>query len=148
MTPSRFALLIAAIPAASAAIPPASSQQRAPRAVAPVATMNAQAMQDIALKIIRQVQPCAEQQVKPSPHAARIRVTLRIQLNRDGSLAGDPQVLAHDGVDDENRRYVDRIDKTAMAIFKNCSPLHGLPPELYDVPRGWNIFTMRYQFPA
>ena len=110
--------------------------------------MNAQAMMDIGSKITQQVQPCANRQVKPGPGAERIRVTIRLRLNRDGSLAADPQVVAHDGVDDENSRYQDRVDDNAIATFKGCSPLRGLPPELYDVPRGWSNFVMRYKLPG
>lgn len=112
------------------------------------ATMNAQAMMDIGAKITQLVQPCANRQVKPGPGAERIRVTIRLRLNRDGSLAADPQVVAHDGVDDENSRYQDRVDDNAIATFKGCSPLRGLPPELYDVPRGWSNFVMRYKLPG
>ena len=36
----------------------------------------------------------------------------------------------------------------AVAAFTGCSPLRGLPQELYDVPRGWNNFTMRYRLPG
>jgi outer membrane biosynthesis protein TonB len=112
------------------------------------ATMSAQAMMDIGSKITQLVQPCANRQVKPGPGAERIRVTISLHLNRDGSLAANPEVVAHDGVDDENRRYQDRVDDNAIATFKGCSPLRGLPPELYDVPRGWNNFVLRYKLPG
>ena len=116
---------------------------------APGATMNAQAAADIGSAIRRQVQPCADRQPNPGPGASRIIVTIRLQLNRDGSLAGRPTVAAdHGGVDDENRRYVDVVDRNAIATFTGCAPLRGLPPELYDVPRGWKTFILRYKLPG
>ncbi len=54
----------------------------------------------------------------------------------------------HSGVDGENERYVDRVDDLAIATFKGCSPLRGLPAELYDVPGGWSNFTLRYKLPG
>ena len=94
----------------------------------------APALAAIGAHVVRQIQPCANRQVKPGPGADRIRVTIRLRLNRDGSLAAEPQIRAHDGVDDENSRYVAAVDANAIAAFKNCSPLRGLPPEYYDLP--------------
>ena len=113
----------------------------------PVATMSGQARADIGSAILRQVQPCANQQVKPGPGAERIRVTINLRLNRDGSLAARPRVTDRVGVDDENRRYVDRVEDLAVATFTGCSPLRGLPAELYDVKGGWSNFSLRYKLP-
>jgi outer membrane biosynthesis protein TonB len=114
----------------------------------PGATMDAQAAADIGSAIKRQVQPCADRQVNPGPGASRIIVTIRLQLNRDGSLNGRPTVSGqHSGVDAENSRYVDAVDRNAIAAFMGCAPLRGLPPELYDVPRGWKTFSLRYKLP-
>lgn len=112
------------------------------------ATMNAQAAADIGSAIKRQVQPCADRQTNPGPGASRIVVTIRLQINRDGSLVGRPTITGHSGVDDENSRYVDAIDRNAIATFMGCAPLRGLPPELYDVPRGWKTFSLRYKLPG
>lgn len=115
------------------------------RSVPPQApTMSAQAQADIASAIKRQVQPCADRQVKPGPGAERIIVTIRLRLNRDGSLVGSPAIIGHSGVDDENSRYQDRVDDNAIATFKGCQPLRNLPQELYDVEHGWSVFSMRY----
>ena len=111
---------------------------------APAAKMGAQAAANIGSAIKRQVQPCANRQVSPGPGAERIRVAINLRLNRDGSLASRPRVVGHTGVDDENRRYVERVDDLAIATFVGCSPLRDLPPELYDVPNGWSNFTLRY----
>ena len=123
---------------------PSKSQSVTPQAQ----TMSAQERSDIGSAIKRQVQPCADRQVKPGPGAERIVVTIRLRINRDGSLAGNPVITGHSGVDDENSRYQDRVDDNAIATFKGCSPLRGLPPQYYDVPGGWNVFTLRYNLPG
>jgi outer membrane biosynthesis protein TonB len=122
------------------------SQSKSVVAQAPV--MSQQAAADIGSAIKRQVQPCADRQVKPGPGAERIIVTIRLRMNRDGSLIGNPAITDHSGIDDENRRYTDRVDDNAVATFKGCSPLRGLPAELYDVPNGWSVFSLRYKLPG
>jgi outer membrane biosynthesis protein TonB len=114
----------------------------------PVAAMSGQARADIGSAILRQVQPCANQQVKPGPGAERIRVTINLRLNRDGSLASRPRVTEVSGVDEDNRRYADRVEDLAVATFIGCSPLRGLPEELYDVKGGWSNFSLRYKLPG
>lgn len=112
------------------------------------ATMSQQAAMDIGQKIKQQVQPCANRQVNPGPGAERIRVTIRLKINRDGTLASRPLIVGHDGVDDDNRRYQRQVDDRAIATFMGCQPLRGLPPELYDVPNGWSDFSLRYKLPG
>lgn len=114
----------------------------------PPAQMTGQAAANIAQAIQRQIQPCADRQVIPGPGAERIVTPVNLRLNRDGSLAGRPRVGAQRGIDDENRRYADRVADLAIAAFTGCAPLRGLPQELYDVPRGWNNFTMNYRLPG
>lgn len=69
-------------------------------------------------------------------------------LARDGSTAEIPQIVGHGGVDGDNERYVGQIDAAAMASFEHCTPLHGLPAELYDGPGGWSHIMMRYKLPG
>ncbi len=121
--------------ASTAITPPATSASPAERA-------------SFAAAIQRQVQPCANRQVTPGPGAEQIRVAIRLRLNRDGSLAAEPTVGAVDGDNDSNRRYVERVKDLAIATFKGCSPLRGLPDELYDVPGGWKSVTLRYKLPG
>ena len=115
-----------------------------PSHAAPGKAISARALADIGSAIQRQVQPCADQQPKLGPGAERIRVAINLKLNRNGSLAAPPRVVNHDGVDGENRRYLDRVDDLAIATFTACSPLKGLPADLYDVPNGWSSFTLRF----
>lgn len=123
---------------------PSKSKSVTPKAAA----MSQAAAMSIGAAILRQVQPCADRQVTPGPGAERIRVTINLRINRDGSLVGRPTVSGLDGVDDGNRRYVDRVDDLAISTFVGCSPLRGLPPDLYDVPNGWSNFSLRYKLPG
>ncbi len=115
---------------------------------APAVAMTKQASANIGSAILKQVQPCANQQVKPGPGAERIRVTINLRLNRDGSLAARPRVTDQTGIDDENRRYADRVNDLAINTFTKCAPLRGLPADLYDVAKGWSNFSLRYKLPA
>lgn len=140
----RLATTAAGLAAASGAM--ATQAARVKDAPAPM--IDAQAAADIANRIAQQVQPCANRQIKAGPGAERIRVTLHIRLNRDGSLIGDPEVIGYDGVDDDNRRYLDRVKNDAIATFKDCAPIHDLPQQYYDLPRGWSDLKMRYRLPG
>jgi outer membrane biosynthesis protein TonB len=123
---------------------PSPSKSEAPKA----AKLGAQAAANIGSAILRQVQPCANRQVTPGPGAERIRVTINLKLNRDGTLKSRPTISGHAGVDDDNRRYVARVDDLAIATFVGCSPLRGLPDDLYDVQNGWSNFSLRYKLPG
>ena len=113
----------------------------------PAAVMNAQAAASIGSLIRRQVQPCADRMVNPGPGASRIKVRINLKLNRNGSLQSPPTVEGDSGLDDENRRYAQRVKEMAIAAFTSCSPLRGLPPDLYAVSNGWSDFDMIYNLP-
>lgn len=117
----------------------------AKKAASQAPAMSEKAVADIGAAIKRQVQPCADRQVKPGPGVERIQVTVRLRLNKNGSLAGRPVVAGVSGDDDENSRYLERVKEMAVASFIGCAPLKGLPAELYDVPRGWKVFSLRFR---
>jgi outer membrane biosynthesis protein TonB len=98
--------------------------------------------------IARQIQPCANRQVTPGPGAENIKILLTVNFNRDGSLAGNPVITGVQGNDGGNSRYVERVKDLAVATFKGCSPIHGLPDALYDVPRGWKSLPFSYKLPG
>ncbi|GAA0744585.1 cell envelope biogenesis protein TolA [Sphingomonas sp. ABOLD] len=98
--------------------------------------------------IARQIQPCANRQVTPGPGAERIRVLLRVNFNPDGSLAGDPDITGVQGNDATNGRYVERVKDLAIATFKGCTPIRGLPANLYAVPSGWKSLAFSYKLPG
>lgn len=108
------------------------------------ATMTGPAQQNILSAIKRQVQPCADRQVIPAPEARQIYAMVQLTLKRDGSLES-VRIVGHEGVNEGNARYVPRVDDAVEAIFAGCTPIRGLPPELYDVPRGWRSLKFRYR---
>jgi hypothetical protein len=111
--------------------------------------MSIQAATDIATSMRRQLQPCFDRQAKPGRGAERIVVTIRLHLNRDGSLATPPEMVGSPGgVDDQDRRYVGDVIKGGMSAIAQCAPFHGLPADLYDVPNGWSNFSLRYKLPG
>jgi len=110
--------------------------------------MTPQLLGDIRGEILRQVQPCANRQIDPGPGASRIRVTLNLRLRRDGALAGRPTVVRTSGVNADNARYEDRVKDLAVASFMGCSPLRGLPSDLYQTPTGgWSNINLSYKLP-
>ncbi len=102
------------------------------------------ALASIVQAIARQIQPCADRQVDPGPGANEIVTTLNLRLNPDGTLAATPTVVRQTGINDENRRYAQRVHDLGVAAFKGCSPLK-LPPQFYSTPNGgWN--NINYQW--
>ncbi|HEX9964164.1 MAG TPA: cell envelope biogenesis protein TolA [Allosphingosinicella sp.] len=120
---------------------------KAETAGSPAAVMDARAMANIGGLIRRQVQPCADRMVSPGPGASRIKVRLNLKLNRNGSLRAPPSVEGVSGLDEENRRYAQRVKEMAVAVFTSCSPLRDLPSNLYAVSNGWSDFDMNYNLP-
>lgn len=102
---------------------------------------------EIATLVLRQVRPCVQQVVNPGPGAERIRVTLHLHYNRDGTLAATPEILGHSGVDAGNAAYVARLDDQLATVFRNC-PLRDMPPALYAAPAGWSDFILRFRLPG
>jgi hypothetical protein len=117
----------------------------------PAAVMSPQALASIVSAIQRQIQPCAGRRSNLlGPGAERIRVTLNLRLRADGGLAAAPTLLAGraTGVDDENRRYVQQVGDLIVAATRECSPLRGLPEELYRTPSGgWSNINVNFKFP-
>lgn len=123
--------------------PTASARSSAP-------AISASAMAGIIQAIKRQVQPCANRQSIAGEGINRIKVRLHLVLDRSGRLSRPPQVLEPTtGLDDDNRRYEDRVKDAAIAIIGGCAPLVGLPPDLYKTAngQGWGDFVMTYQLP-
>jgi len=127
------------------------SDPEAMRESPPAAVMSAQALASIVSAIQRQIQPCAGRRSNLlGPGAERIRVTLNLRLRADGGLAATPTLVAGriTGVDDENRRYVQQVGDLIVAATRECSPLRGLPEELYRTPSGgWSNINVNFKFP-
>jgi hypothetical protein len=108
----------------------------------PPAAMTGAARASVQAAIRRALVPC-ERQPLPAPEAAAIKVNVRVALNRNGSLAS-AEVTRVINDNAALSMYERRMRDLALAIVYRCTPIRGLPDELYDVPQGWRQFT--YQF--
>ena len=117
--------------------PSPSRSQQAP------AAMTGEARASMNALIARALARC-EGQTFPSPEARAIRVTVRVTLNPDGSLA-NAVVTGVGDYDSRLSHYEQRMRDLALAVVRECTPIRGLPAQYYDVPRGWRQFS--YQFP-
>jgi outer membrane biosynthesis protein TonB len=114
------------------------------------AVMSAAATMDINRKIAQQIQPCAQRQSLSAPGVGKIRVVVTLSFSRDGNPSAAPRIVRLEGVDDDNQRYADQVRQRALAAFQDarCQPIRGLPPELYDVPKGWRSVTLGFKLPG
>lgn len=60
----------------------------------------------------------------------RLRVTLRIALNQDGTLTAPPEVVAHSGVTPANQSYARAFAESTRRAILRCAP-YLLPQEQY-----------------
>lgn len=79
--------------------------------------------------IYRQLKPFWK---PPSGADAEQLVTLLdVRLNRDGSLAGDPEIIAQQGINDSNRAQAKLHAERAIQAVRRAAPFD-LPSEYYD----------------
>ena len=72
--------------------------------------------------------------------AAKLVVQIRIQLNRDGSLARAPEILDGYALRSRGGFYRAAVDSARRAVLK-CSPLRNLPVEKFD---RWRDITLSF----
>jgi len=99
------------------------------------------AMNGLAAAIKRQVQPCYELGGLSGTPAMQIVTTLRLRYNKDGSVAGNPQLVEQTGISAANRAYAQQIAEVARRAVLRCAPVH-LPVELYE--GGWDDLNFRF----
>lgn len=105
------------------------------------ASVSGAAMNGLAAAIKRQVQPCYELGGLGGTPAMQIVTTLRLRYNKDGSVAGTPQVVDQTGVNAGNRAYAQQIADVARRAVLRCAPVR-LPAELYE--GGWDDLDFRF----
>lgn len=70
----------------------------------------------------------------PSGADAELLITrLSVRLNKDGSLAADPEVITQDGINDSNRAQAKLHADRAIQAVRRAAPFN-LPEQYYD---GW-----------
>lgn len=105
------------------------------------ASITGAAMNGLAAAIKRQVQPCYELGGLSGTPAMEIVTTLRLRYNKDGSVAGNPQLVEQTGISPANRAYAQQIAEVARRAVLRCAPVH-LPAELYE--GGWDDLNFRF----
>lgn len=109
--------------------------------VARAAKVGARDLASIAGLIKRQVQPCYELGSLGGTSAMDIVTILRLQFRPDGSVSA-ATVSDQEGVNAENRAYARQMAELSRRAVLRCSPLKGLPPELYQ--GGWDDIDMGF----
>ncbi|SLK05824.1 hypothetical protein [Novosphingobium mathurense] len=105
---------------------------------APAATIGPKQVSALNAAISRQLKPYWS---APQGADAELLVTrVRFRLNRDGSLAGEPQVLGTSGKTATNATQVDRHQEQAVRAVKLAAPFN-LPEDLYD---GWKVIDTQF----
>lgn len=92
----------------------------------------------LAAEVIRQLRPHWR-----SPTGADVellRTTVEIRLNRDGSLAAPPRVIAQTGVNASNRAQADLHKERALNAARLAAPFN-LPAEYYEA---WKILKPNF----
>lgn len=117
-----------------------------PQAKAAGAMLTAASLAGIEQTLANRIKPCADRQINPGPGADKIVTRLRLRLRKDGSLAATPSVVNQSGTTAETQRFADIVAGRAIAAVRQCSPLRGLPPELYKTAsgKGWHDTIFRY----
>lgn len=96
---------------------------------APAQAVSAAVASSIGAEIRRQLKPHWK-----SPTGADVellRTTLSVRLNRDGSLAGTPELVSQSGVNDSNRAQARLHVDQAIKAVRLAAPFK-LPAEFYD----------------
>lgn len=85
---------------------------------------------NLAEMIRSQITPCWSPP-PPEEGSAGVTVLMRIQLARNGTTSGTPELIAARGASKANPAYVRNLAASVRRAVARCSPLK-LPPELYD----------------
>ena len=119
------------------------SPSKAPgKASAPhAAAISAQSMSGLIGLIASKVKPCYNPPAGGAD-SGQIVTILSIRMNKDGSVA-NVTPGAQSGVNGSNSAYARQMADAAVRAVKRCSPITGLPPELYD--GGWSDFDFRFR---
>jgi len=77
-----------------------------------------------------------------APDPESLKVSVRVQLNRDGTLAAPPQLLDRTRINLSGDRYLRLAGERAVRAVQQCAPYSFLPPEKYSA---WREITMNFE---
>lgn len=104
----------------------------------PASAMGPRAVSALNASISRQLKPHWQ---APQGADAELLVTrVRFRLNKNGSLAGEPQVLGTSGRTASNAAQVERHQEQAVRAVKLAAPF-SLPEDMYE---GWKVVTTSF----
>lgn len=106
----------------------------------PAAQIGPQVRSALNAAIGRQLKPHWRGKAPEGADAELLVTKVRFRLNRDGSLAGEPQALSTTGQTDANRAQVSRHQEQAVRAVKLAAPFD-LPDDLYE---GWKVVTTNF----
>ena len=98
-------------------------------------------MNGLAAAILGQVKPCYNLGALGGTPATQITTVLDLRFNRDGSVAGNPQVVEQNGVGEGNAGYRQQMVDVSRRAVLQCAPLK-LPDELYE--GGWEHLQLNF----
>ncbi|MYL98625.1 hypothetical protein GR702_12705 [Novosphingobium sp. FGD1] len=107
---------------------------------APAAKVGPAQVSALNAAIGRQLKPHWRGKAPEGADAELLVTRVRFRLNRDGSLAGEPQVVSTTGQTDANRAQVSRHQEQAIRAVKLAAPFN-LPDDLYE---GWKVITTNF----
>ena len=107
---------------------------------APAASIGPQQISALNAAIGRQLKPHWRGKAPEGAEAELLVTKVRFRLNRDGSLAGEPQVVATSGQTEANTPQVSRHQEQAVRAVRLAAPFD-LPEALYD---GWKVVTTNF----
>jgi hypothetical protein len=87
------------------------------------------------------VQPCYDLGALKGTSAMSIVTVINLKFRRDGSVAS-AQPVDQSGVNASNAQYRQQIIDLSRRAVLRCSPLRGLPPELYQ--GGWENINFTF----
>jgi len=90
--------------------------------------------------ISREIKPFWQGKVPEGADAEKLVTILRWNLNRDGTLAGRPQLVRQEGITDANRPQAARHAEQAIRAVELAAPFE-LPEEYYDT---WKRVTIKF----
>ena len=109
------------------------------KAIPRTARVDPRATATLQAAIRAQVAPCWNPPIGGAD-VKKMTVVLHIELAKDGSVVGRPDVVSQTGATAGNADYARAFAETARRAVLRCAPLK-LPPEMYDV---WKSFELNF----
>ncbi|MDR2858176.1 MAG: hypothetical protein LBV50_10075 [Novosphingobium sp.] len=116
------------------------AQSQGPASNPPAQAAGPQVQSSLLGAISRALKPHWQGKVPEGADSEKLVTILRWNLNRDGTLAGQPVVLRQEGITDANRPQAARHAEQAIRAVQLAAPFD-LPAEYYDT---WKRVTIRF----